>query len=130
LPARPLTLLQDLLDGALGARQVGHANQLRPTEITGGGLRPRRPAEKPGLTPAGGPEPAARPEGPARERHGGGVPAVAARGRPALITGTACPTAARPSASARSIPSGRSRNMKCRSACSPKGSRASWTPAG
>ena len=40
------------------------------------------------------------------------------------------PTAASPSASSRAIPSGRSRNMKCRSACSPNGSSASCTPAG
>jgi len=44
--------------------------------------------------------------------------------------GAAAPIAARPSASARSIPSGRSRNMKWRSACSPNGSSASRTPAG
>ena len=36
----------------------------------------------------------------------------------------------KPGASCSSIPSGRSRNRKCRSACSPNGSRSSCTPAG
>ena len=38
--------------------------------------------------------------------------------------------AASPSASCRAMPSGRSRNMKCRSACSPNGSSIRCTPAG
>ena len=44
--------------------------------------------------------------------------------------GAACSNAAMPSASSRSIPSGRSRNMKWRSASSPNGSNARCTPAG
>ena len=35
-----------------------------------------------------------------------------------------------PSASSRSIPSGRSRNRKCLSACSPNGLRSSWMLSG
>ena len=42
----------------------------------------------------------------------------------AIMCGTARPNAASPSPSFRSMPSGRSRNMKCRSACSPNGSSA------
>ena len=49
---------------------------------------------------------------------------------PACMAGAARPKAAMPSASFRSMPSGRSRNMKCRSAASPNGSSARCTPAG
>jgi hypothetical protein len=44
--ARPLTLLQDLVDRALRARHVGHRDQLGPAEVGLGGLGLRRAGEQ------------------------------------------------------------------------------------
>ena len=49
LPARPLALLQDLVDGVLRRGHVGDRDQLGPAEVGLGGLRPRRADEQPPL---------------------------------------------------------------------------------
>jgi hypothetical protein len=49
VPAWAFALFQDLVDGALRAGQAGDRDQLRPAEVLGGGLRPRRPDEQPVL---------------------------------------------------------------------------------
>ena len=47
LPARPLALLQDLVDRPLRGRDVGHRDQFGPAEMLTRGLRPGRADEQP-----------------------------------------------------------------------------------
>src|SRR5262249_58147366 len=54
VPARPLTLLDDLVDGRARRRQVPDREELRPAEPLRGGLRPRLTHEQHRLAePAG-----------------------------------------------------------------------------
>ena len=128
--ARALALLQDRVDGPLRRGQVGDRDQVGPAEVLGRGLGPRRADEQPLLPVLVGQAGKA-----GLDRAGTGArpwrsPATGARCRPRSSAARPGRLATSPSASPRSMPSGRSRNMKCRSACSPNGSSASWTPAG
>ena len=126
----PLALLDDLFHRRQRRGEIGDRDQLRPAEQLRGGLGARGADEHGSLPAAGGQ--AAQPLGDAPVQVADGGELLAAgqrltglyrlarrRGRDEAF--------ARP---AKSMPSGRSRKRKCRSACSPNGSRSSCTPAG
>ena len=128
--AGALALLDDLVDRGQRRGEVGDRDQLRPVESAP--VWPGRAASRrtPPAHRADRPGRAARRRCPGRggRRCANSWPRGSASSGVTGSRGGAVGT--KPSASWRSIPSGRSRYRKCRSACSPNGSRSSCTPAG
>ena len=127
-----LALLDDRVDRPPRGREVGHGDELLPAEVLLGRLGVRRPDEQ-----------ALRAEPPVEVLEAGLDGPVELADRVELLevrddlvvrrragSATACSIASNPSASSTSMPSGRSRKAKWRSAASPNGSSSIRTPAG